>query len=767
MNASSWKKAADLVAKVTPANPQVQAAATAELQHLQSLPLSALSVDDSGPLQVTYDYQQPMAASTPRATLAETPEIPTEAYHQILPGMSDRLYPTLVADGSLATHTPDNHGTFQTQLTLEVDKYLQEVAERCERDVNYFDRQHVATNTTTQQQEVESVEHEEEKIPELIDHDTGANGEINAEHYIQYHDELETILEENDKEPPMAVQDEVNEADTIPYAPEESDDEQFYMAIDDSSKDPTIVMGKLVTTAFVSANVHVPTKKVGCSHVTSQLKEFLNHFPPESREKTFEQIYEILQVLDAYLIDNPQQHTYCMSPDSKYVSLIMYATKIEIDLCNFLAILVVLSILLDTQSNKLQYVKSLQQVMDDYYDKCPMQVMSRLEQQITDIMNAMYDSINNDNFDSISDNTDRVSGAIDNDYDRDDKDKDNDEMPYAKDNDEMPYDKDNDDVPYDKNNDDTPDDSDNDQMPAKYANDYETAIDEVKYDRNMTNDEFKDVGTKDVVLYKRDDRLMTKVKRPIETNDIDDEFMREYDDMHKLMEYRQIHDFYEARRHIKSAMEGDTPIKTGKNRQCIDNVSDYDREHDRILNSAHHRLHLGPTMLPGAQQHTTAELAAALKIQDKIEGKYDEKIYSINSQYSNEMYKRAENMVPQLDGTYNVSDDSNIDLHSYLDLASSNIIAHRMRGQKQKYKINTRANTNRCLALKDDKKPSMNIKTHRQKVPDDEDIDINKIVRGDRPKDDRNSANITAKQFKEKEAKKTSTRKGQKNTRAK
>ena len=178
MNASSWKKAVDLVAKVTPANPQVQAAATAESQQLQSLPLSALSVDDSGPPQVTYDYQQPIAASTPRATSAETPKIPTEAYRQILPGMSDCLYPTLVADGSLATHAPGNHGTLQTQLTSEVDKYLQEVAERRERDVNYFDGWHVSTNTTTKQQKVNSVEHDEEKIPELIDHDTGVNGEL-------------------------------------------------------------------------------------------------------------------------------------------------------------------------------------------------------------------------------------------------------------------------------------------------------------------------------------------------------------------------------------------------------------------------------------------------------------------------------------------------------------------------------------------------------------------------------------------------------------
>ena len=41
----------------------------------------------------------------------------------------------------------------------------------------------------------------------------------------------------------------------------------------------------------------------------------------------------------------------------------------------------------------------------------------------------------------------------------------------------------------------------------------------------------------------------------------------------------------------------------------------------------------------------------------------------------------------------------------------------------------------------------------RQKVPDDEDIDINKIAQGDWPKDDRSNANITAKQYKEKEAK--------------
>ena len=172
------------------------------------------------------------------------------------------------------------------------------------------------------------------------------------------------------------------------------------------------------------------------------------------------------------------------------------------------------------------------------------------------------------------------------------------------------------------------------------------------------------------------------------------------------MEDRQINDYYEAQRHIRSAMKGDIPIKTGQNRQCIDNITDYDREHNRIFKSVHHRLDLGPNMLPGAQQYTTVESAAVLKIQDKIEGKYDEDMHNINGQYRNEMYKRAEYMI-----------------------------------------------TNRCLALKEYIKPNTKAKIQRQKVSDDEDIDIDKIARGDKPKDDRNSATKTEKQYKEKEAK--------------
>ena len=91
----------------------------------------------------------------------------------------------------------------------------------------------------------------------------------------------------------------------------------------------------------------------------------------------------------------------------------------------------------------------------------------------------------------------------------------------------------------------------------------------------------------------------------------------------------------------------------------------------------HHRIYLGHKMLLGVQQYTTVESAAALIIQDKIEGRNDENRHYTNGQYRHEMYKRAENMIPQLDGTFNVSDNSDSDLHGYLDLASTNIIAYR------------------------------------------------------------------------------------------
>ena len=201
----------------------------------------------------------------------------------------------------------------------------------------------MATNTSSLQQEANLLEEDDNIgsdeevnntiVPESHGHDTGAHYGSPPECNIQPQDELETIPEE--EEPQTEDKQDLAYEDTVVFTTDESEEEPFNTAIDGTSDDPTIVMGKPVTTAFISNDICIPTEKVGCLQVTSQLQEFLNHFPPESIEKAFEQIYQILQVLDTYLIDNPQQHQYCMSPDSVYISLITYATKLEIDLCTF------------------------------------------------------------------------------------------------------------------------------------------------------------------------------------------------------------------------------------------------------------------------------------------------------------------------------------------------------------------------------------------------------------------------------------------------
>ena len=165
--------------------------------------------------------------------------------------MSKCLYPTLVADSSLSTPAADNCSTHQRQLTSELDKYLQEAAEKHERYNNYYDGQHVATNTSSLQQEANFLEKDND-----ADSDEEANNTITPKphgkdtgvHYgsppkckTQPQEELDTIPEE--EEPQTNKQPDQADQDTVVFTPDESKEEPFNTAIDDTSDDPTMVMG--------------------------------------------------------------------------------------------------------------------------------------------------------------------------------------------------------------------------------------------------------------------------------------------------------------------------------------------------------------------------------------------------------------------------------------------------------------------------------------------------------------------------------------------
>ena len=152
MNASSWRKAANLIAQGTQATQQIQAVVTANSSQLESLLFSSLAANDSGPPQVNYGTEQPLTASTPRAITTPVGEMqPTDTCHQIIPGMSECLYPTLAADSSLSAPASDDCSTLHKQITSKLDKYLQEAAEKREVEDNYFDGHHTSTNTSTPQ----------------------------------------------------------------------------------------------------------------------------------------------------------------------------------------------------------------------------------------------------------------------------------------------------------------------------------------------------------------------------------------------------------------------------------------------------------------------------------------------------------------------------------------------------------------------------------------------------------------------------------------
>ena len=150
----------------------------------------------------------------------------------------------------------------------------------------------------------------------------------------------------------------------------------------------------------------MPTEKVGCILVTSHLQQFLEDYPPSSDKQAFLDVYHMLSLLDKYLYHNSKQHTHCMSSDNEYVTLLKYAIHLNIDLSSFPTLCAVLSILLDTQDGKCEYVKLLQEEYNTYSSDKSRKYMVNLEKKSVEIQNHMHDSV--------TQNFDRVSGLNDN-----------------------------------------------------------------------------------------------------------------------------------------------------------------------------------------------------------------------------------------------------------------------------------------------------------------------------------------------------------------
>ena len=100
-----------------------------------------------------------------------------------------------------------------------------------------------------------------------------------------------------------------------------------------------------------------------------------------------------------------------MLSDDEYVTLLKYAICLNIDLSTFPTLWAVLSILLDTQDGKLEYVKLLQEEYNTYYTDKSRKYMVNLETKSVEIQNYMHDSVTQ-NFDRVSDFNDNGSTPL-------------------------------------------------------------------------------------------------------------------------------------------------------------------------------------------------------------------------------------------------------------------------------------------------------------------------------------------------------------------
>ena len=161
-------------------------------------------------------------------------------------------------------------------------------------ETNYFQKDNQKNNISadtlegSHSQEHENTQHNTDVSrtqPESFEEDTGNILENNT---AQIDDDLSTIPEEEE---------DLSHLDTLTFNDKQDQtyNEHFDTAMDTTSEDSCITMGKPTPMPFVTHHVCIPREKVGCSQLAHKLQNFLEDYPPRTQEHTFETIYLVLR----------------------------------------------------------------------------------------------------------------------------------------------------------------------------------------------------------------------------------------------------------------------------------------------------------------------------------------------------------------------------------------------------------------------------------------------------------------------------------------
>ena len=308
MNPSDWIKAAALVTQ------HKQEAAITETDQLSSMPLSQLAMDDSGPSVVHYGTHMPAATSTPTGTEVHVHSSQQEdSYQQIIPGIPrGSLYPTISSLSSEAVPSQEEAQSLRDKVSKSLEKYLQDAEQRHAIEVNYFD------DNARHMREEPNLEDAEQTIQfskgnlisakqtSIEDINVARNGPESLKSDIGHtsRQHLEVPTDAGEKHQQIMTSEDVEPHTNAQCHDGKHPDKEI-------AREPTSMHSeRLHTMLTFTDEVIMPTEKVGCILVTSNLRQFLENYPPSSDKQAFLDIFHMLSLLDKYLFDNPKQHTH-------------------------------------------------------------------------------------------------------------------------------------------------------------------------------------------------------------------------------------------------------------------------------------------------------------------------------------------------------------------------------------------------------------------------------------------------------------------------
>ena len=267
MNPSDWIKVAALVPQ------HKQEAATIETDQLSSMPLSQITMDNSGPPVVHYGTHVPTVTNTLTGTDVHVYSSHQEdPYQQIISGIPQvSLYSTLSSLSSEAVASQEEVQSLRDKVSKGLEKYLQDAEQRHALELNYFDDSTTCMSEepiledaewTTQssksnpfsakQMSIEDID-VTRNAPESLKSDTGPTSGQPSQVRTDAEEKYQQIMTLKDAEQDTDAQ--------------HGDGKH---SVEDVTREPTPRHSEQPHTTLTCTNeVITPTKKVGCTLVTN------------------------------------------------------------------------------------------------------------------------------------------------------------------------------------------------------------------------------------------------------------------------------------------------------------------------------------------------------------------------------------------------------------------------------------------------------------------------------------------------------------------